>query len=161
MMDIWYNERCIVETDMIVQFEFCFVCVHQMVDATIRSFVTHSKHRNLDTRNSKTMTALILTTDTNNTATLFTHFALHSTSFNMPYIDYLLAIIPMVLPGWLLLDLMNGNPLQVIGRWIQHFAQPPIIPSVPPVESQLLAYVGVAVFGFVVTNRLIPNIQVS
>lgn len=67
----------------------------------------------------------------------------------------------MVLPGWLLLNLMDRNPLGVIGRWIQQFAQPLTNPSVPPVESQLLAYVGVALFGFFITNRLIPNIQVS
>jgi hypothetical protein len=75
--------------------------------------------------------------------------------------DLLLAAIPMFVPCWLLLNLMDRNPLQVIGRWIQQLAQPPSERSVPPVESQLLAYVVVAVFGFLVTNRLIPNIQVS
>ena len=75
--------------------------------------------------------------------------------------DLFLATIPMFLPSWLLLNLMDRNPMQVIGRWVQQLAEAPSDRSVPPVESQLLAYVGVAVFGFLITDRLIPNIQVS
>jgi hypothetical protein len=80
--------------------------------------------------------------------------------------DYVFAAIPMLLPTWYLLELMDQNPLAVIGRWIEQGVrslagkEPLAQPSVPPVGSQLLAYVGVAIFGFLVTNHLIPNIQV-
>ena len=82
--------------------------------------------------------------------------------------DYVLAAIPMLLPTWYLLELMDQNPLAVIGRWVEQGVrsllsqqkEPLEQPSVPPVGSQLLAYMGVAIFGFIVTNHLIPNIQV-
>lgn len=81
--------------------------------------------------------------------------------------NYALAVVPMLLPAWYLVNLIDRNPLPVIGRWMEQFIRAltrkeasTAEPSVPPVGSQLLAYVGVAVFGFLVTNHLIPNIQV-
>jgi hypothetical protein len=84
----------------------------------------------------------------------------------MPLKDYVFAAIPMLLPTWYLLELMDQNPLAVIGRWVEQGVrslagkEPISPPSVPPVGSQLLAYVAVAIFGFMLTNHLIPNIQV-
>ena len=86
---------------------------------------------------------------------------------NMPATDYALAVVPMLLPAWYLLNLLDDNPLPVIGRWIEQFSRAltgkeavTTEPLVPPVGSQLLAYVAVAIFGFLLTNHLIPNIQV-
>ena len=80
--------------------------------------------------------------------------------------DYLLVAIPMLLPTWYLVQLMDENPFALLRRWVEQGVRslarkgPLAQPSVPPVGSQLLAYVGVAIFGFLLTNHLIPNIQV-
>jgi hypothetical protein len=51
----------------------------------------------------------------------------------------------MLLPAWFLLQC-------VVSSW-------PVVGEKADVATQLMAYVVVAVFGFVVTDRLIPNIQ--
>lgn len=88
--------------------------------------------------------------------------------------NYVIAIVPMLLPAWYLTDLLD-DPVSVVGRWM-HLAvltmtgkslasvgmveSPESLPSVPPVSSQLLAYIFVGILGYVLTNNLIPNIQV-
>ena len=81
--------------------------------------------------------------------------------------DYVLVAVPMLLPAWYLVELLNQNPLSVIGGWIQQAIRVILKqtaleeqPKIPPVASQLLAYVTVALAGFAITNRLIPNIKV-
>lgn len=59
--------------------------------------------------------------------------------------DSLLALVPMLLPGWLLLQSVLDS-----GGALGEKAE---------ASTQLIAYVVVAVFGFVVTDSLIPNIQ--
>jgi hypothetical protein len=85
----------------------------------------------------------------------------------MALTNYLLAAVPLAFPAWFLMDLVE-DPLPILGRWLQMAISSKTndnhhedSPAVPPVGSQLLAYVVVAVFGYVVTNRLVPNIQVS
>lgn len=81
--------------------------------------------------------------------------------------DYLLAAVPLAFPVGHLVTLLD-NPVPVVGRWLRMLISShsfendsPNEPSIPPVGSQLLAYVVVATFGFAVTNHLVPNIKVG
>jgi hypothetical protein len=84
----------------------------------------------------------------------------------MPVFNYLLACIPLIFPGVLLFDLLD-NPIPVVIRWFQWFISHSKNPrdsstdEVPPVSSQLLAYLAMGIFGYVSTNRLVPVIKVS
>ena len=75
----------------------------------------------------------------------------------------LLSLVPIAFPLWYLVRVMN-NPVPVIWGWIQQFfgqqEQEASNDSSPPVGSQLVAYVVVAIFGFGLTDYLIPNIKV-
>jgi hypothetical protein len=76
--------------------------------------------------------------------------------------DYLLAAIPLAFPAWYLVILLD-NPMLVVGRWFNMLISSKAnedSPDVPPVGSQLLAYVVVALFGYGMTNKLVPNIKV-
>ena len=80
------------------------------------------------------------------------HFSNHNmTNLNK---DFLFACLPLLPPCILLLQLI-GNPIAVVQQWItkEHLGPP------PPVSSQLLAYLLVAILGFKVTDRLVPSIQ--
>jgi len=80
--------------------------------------------------------------------------------FRLP--NVLLALTPLALPTWYLLGLLD-NPIPVAQGWLRMFLRhgdEKDSPEVPPVGSQLLAYVVVAIFGFLLTDRLVPNIQV-
>ncbi|CAB9527765.1 dolichyl-phosphate N-acetylglucosaminephosphotransferase [Seminavis robusta] len=70
--------------------------------------------------------------------------------------NFQLAILPLLLPCYLLLQML-GNPLLILQGWMTIKSDAESSP--PPVGSQLLAYVVVGVLGYVVTNALIPNIQ--
>ena len=95
----------------------------------------------------------------------------------MATIDRIIAIIPLLIPLYYLIPLLfvneNDNPILTIKRWItmvmssaandkddngsgdeQQVFQP------PPVSSQLLAYIIVALFGYIATSKLVPNIKV-
>lgn len=79
----------------------------------------------------------------------------------MAIANSILALVPLFFPGWYLIALLD-NPLQVVGEWFHEFRQSKgDSPDVPPVGSQLLAYVIVAVFGYLATAKLVPNIKVS
>ena len=90
------------------------------------------------------------------------------TIITMVNFNYVLALIPISLPAWFLIDLID-SPLLVIEGWSRHFLSigskrddsPDGAVSVPPVGSQLLAYLAVALLGYAATYRLIPNIKVS
>jgi hypothetical protein len=76
-------------------------------------------------------------------------------------IDTRLALVPL-LPPLILLLLVLDNPIPIISGWIQHFVSKSprdSSPEAPPVGSQLLAYVTVAVLGYLGTNRLVPHIK--
>ena len=64
------------------------------------------------------------------------------------------ACLPLLPPGILLWQLI-GNPVTVVQQWITQ--EHPDTP--PPVSSQLLAYLLVAIFGYLVTDQLVPSIQ--
>lgn len=65
--------------------------------------------------------------------------------------------LTMAYPLWLLARQI-GNPTAVVQGWMHtNFRD---AESPPPVGSQLLAYVLVGTAGFVMTDRLIPNIKV-
>ena len=84
--------------------------------------------------------------------------------------DRVLALLPLV-PVLAFSIPLIGNPIATVQSWIQFFfssltkSHEVLLneddlarrPS-PPVESQLLAYLTVAVLGYILTNRLIPNI---
>ena len=69
------------------------------------------------------------------------------------------AIAPLIVPG-VLLQRLIGNPVTVVQGWIvaqdsnRTFSDNP-----PSVSSQLLAYLLVAVLGYIVTYRLVPSIK--
>jgi len=74
--------------------------------------------------------------------------------------DRLLALVPLI-PPYILLVLLSDNPLPILVGWLQHFLSPrkDSTTEAPPVGSQLLAYVTLACFGFLATNRLVPHIK--
>ena len=77
--------------------------------------------------------------------------------------NYILALAPLGPPAWYLVDQLD-DPVAVVGRWLRMFVSSPAdeaLPSVPPVGSQLVAYVVVALFGFLATNQLVPHIKVG
>ncbi|MGK3745523.1 MAG: hypothetical protein ACI8RD_002106 [Bacillariaceae sp.] len=84
----------------------------------------------------------------------------------MPLINYILASIPLIFPAYLSIDLLD-NPLSVVSRWLSGESNNDSSSStlngdivIPSVSSQLLAYVAMGIFGFILTDRLIPNIKV-
>eukprot|EP00980_Cylindrotheca_fusiformis_P002251 scaffold517_cov119-Cylindrotheca_fusiformis.AAC.34 len=73
--------------------------------------------------------------------------------------NYIIALVPLCFPGWYLIALLD-NPLLVVGRWLHVLPESDeTSPQVPPVGSQLLAYVAIALLGFKATDKLIPNIK--
>jgi hypothetical protein len=81
----------------------------------------------------------------------------------MALLNYVCAAIPLLLPGLYLIDLLN-DPIVVARRWLRwlvssHHRQEDSSMSIPPVSSQLLAYLGIGVFGFILTNKLVPHIK--
>lgn len=81
-----------------------------------------------------------------------------------------LAILPLLPPGWLLVRQID-NPLPIVLGWIKfllykaHNDQDDDTTSsqrvIPPVGSQLLAYLIFSILGFICTNRLVPHIKVN
>ena len=67
-----------------------------------------------------------------------------------------LAILPLILPTYLIVRVLQ-NPIPILQGWMTKSFRD--VDSPPPVGSQLLAYVIVGVFGYLVTNALIPNIK--
>jgi len=82
----------------------------------------------------------------------------------MPLINYILASIPLIFPAYLSIDLLD-NPLIVVSRWFESYNDSSSSTlngddsAIPSVSSQLLAYVAMGIFGFILTDRLIPNIK--
>jgi hypothetical protein len=73
--------------------------------------------------------------------------------------DALLAIVPLLPPLILLLQLLD-NPIYTVQRWIRHFlSQEESTVEVPSVGSQLLAYLTMAILGYVATSRMVPDIK--
>ena len=74
--------------------------------------------------------------------------------------DRLLALIPLIPVAVLLISLLD-NPIPIVKGWIEHLLHPfgEVSLSTPPRGSQLLAYLTVAILGYVVTNRLVPKIK--
>ena len=95
----------------------------------------------------------------------------------MTTFDRIIAIIPLLIPLYYLFPLLfvndYENPLLTMKRWITmvlsstannndgnggsdvfHQSQQ------PPISSQLLAYIIVALFGYIATSKLVPNIKV-
>ena len=84
----------------------------------------------------------------------------------MMNLQALAAAVPL-LPSAYLLVKEIGNPLPIVIGWInfvlfeRHAQHDDSIPKdIPPVGSQLLAYVAVGILGFYLTNNLVPHIKV-
>ena len=75
--------------------------------------------------------------------------------------NIVLSLIPLAFPLWFLIPLLE-DPIPTILRWIRNLVDKPRedAPSIPPVSSQLLAYVAVALLGYAATSKLVPNIKV-
>ena len=86
----------------------------------------------------------------------------------MAVLNYVLASFPLFLPGLFLIDLLD-DPNVIFQRWSGWIVSKlqaqdggdggPSSANVLTVSSQLLAYLVMGVFGFILTNKLIPNIQ--
>jgi hypothetical protein len=75
--------------------------------------------------------------------------------------NIILSLIPLAFPLWFLIPLLE-DPIPTVLRWIRNLVDKPPedAPSTPPVSSQLLAYVAVALAGYAATSKLVPNIKV-
>ena len=83
-------------------------------------------------------------------------------------LDYALALLPLLPAAVLLCDLLD-NPLPIVGGWIGFIWSGKWVGvplhelfgdvDVPPVGTQLLAYLILAVLGLVATNSLVPKIK--
>lgn len=80
--------------------------------------------------------------------------------------ETLYAILPLLPPAWLLFQLLD-NPFPILVGWFDVLfsswheqGTPREIPRVPTVGSQLLAYLTMAILGYIATYRLVPNIKV-
>eukprot|EP00978_Attheya_sp_CCMP212_P047911 scaffold447983_cov67-Attheya_sp.AAC.1 len=74
-------------------------------------------------------------------------------------VNALAAAIPLAAPAYLLMDLV-GNPIPFVLGWFGGGSVRFTKDVPPPVESQLLAYVLVAMLGYVGTRKLVPKIKV-
>ena len=87
----------------------------------------------------------------------------------MPSSNYILAAIPLLFPAWVAISLLE-NPRDLANGLLETFSgsKPPSSTSsgsdggmpTPSVSSQLLVYSAMGIFGFVLTNRLVPSIKV-
>jgi hypothetical protein len=76
--------------------------------------------------------------------------------------NIILSLIPLAFPLWFLIPLLE-DPIPTVLRWIRNLVDKPppaAAPSTPPVSSQLLVYVAVALLGYAATSKLVPNIKV-
>lgn len=79
--------------------------------------------------------------------------------------DALLALVPLIPPLVLLLQLME-HPWDTLQRWYAHFfvtngnGNLHSIEQTPTVATQLLAYIIMAIVGYVITILMVPSIQV-
>ena len=93
----------------------------------------------------------------------------------MPLINYILASIPLLFPARIAIDLLD-NPWAIatgISRWLESSSSNSSNNNggdgnsnsddivVPSVSSQLLVYLAMGIFGYALTDRLVPNIKVS
>jgi hypothetical protein len=84
----------------------------------------------------------------------------------MAILNYIFAAVPLLLPGWYLFDLMD-DPVITAQRWLDWSSSSAAATSsfkdsassAPPASFQLLAYVGMSIFGFFLTNQLVPHIK--
>ena len=87
-------------------------------------------------------------------------------------INYILASVPLLFPALIAIDLLD-NPWTIASSWLKYLddsnrnESPPSLSNgenegidSPSVSSQLLAYLAMGIFGFLLTNRLVPNIKV-
>jgi hypothetical protein len=80
--------------------------------------------------------------------------------------DYVLASVPLIPALWLCLNLLDGNPIAVVKKYVQHlmhdhhhYGDRIFLDDDLALQSQLLAYLSMAVAGYVITSRLVPGIQ--
>jgi hypothetical protein len=70
-----------------------------------------------------------------------------------------LALVPLVPAAFLALSLVD-NPLKILERWLTNpWKNRENIPEIPPVSSQLLAYLLIGIAGYFMTNKLVPRIK--
>ena len=69
------------------------------------------------------------------------------------------ALVPLIPGAFLAVSLLN-NPLTTIRRWFTNLSRErEDTPDIPPVSSQLLAYIFIGIAGYWITNKLVPNIK--
>ncbi len=78
--------------------------------------------------------------------------------------NYILASIPLLFPAWVAIGLLD-NPQTLANRWLENLSSTSVgsdgdVVPTPSVSSQLLIYSAMGAFGYLLTNRLIPNIKV-
>lgn len=81
----------------------------------------------------------------------------------MGRIDVLLALIPLLPPFVLLIQLME-HPLDTLQRWYTYFftthEYDSNVEQIPTVATQLLVYILIAIAGYILTTIMVPSIQV-
>ena len=83
----------------------------------------------------------------------------------MSRIDVLLALIPLLPPFVLLIQLME-HPWDTLQRWYIHFFaihehdDNTNSEQIPTVATQLLVYILIAIVGYMLTTLMVPSIQV-
>ena len=74
-------------------------------------------------------------------------------------VNTILALVPLVPAAFLALSLLD-NPLNTLERWITNLWKTrEDAPEIPPISSQLLAYILIGMAGYWMTDKLVPNIK--
>lgn len=75
--------------------------------------------------------------------------------------DRLMALVPLSLPLYLCFRLLE-NPILIIERWVERIVSGDELSGMDrkdAFQSQLLAYLIMALLGYLATSRMVPNIQ--
>ena len=79
----------------------------------------------------------------------------------MPATDYILALIPLLPPGWLLWKLLDlDTTTAIFGSITQGDDESTLSSSPKNLTIQLLAYLALSIVAFLMTNSLVPYIKV-
>lgn len=76
----------------------------------------------------------------------------------MPWINHVLASIPLLFPAYLSVSLAQ---IESNSNSSTSTASSNADITLPSVSSQLVAYLAIGIFGFILTDRLVPKIKVG
>ena len=76
----------------------------------------------------------------------------------MPWINYVLASVPLLFPAYLSISFAQ---IESNSNSSTSSASSNADITLPSVSSQLVAYLAMGIFGFILTDRLVPKIKVG